>query len=162
MYGPSWRSVSQSRYLSVSPLVWLLCLSLSFLPSLSISCSLSHSIKFSPISAGCESSVVGCGPGCRSVRHATCQAGHCVCLPGFLPQVNPKIIRYIDRTSDPKTLGHWKGNLLLIYHKKKSNDQTIIDNILVLCSSCPSPLRLPGHPCRQCNVTGMLLLLFLM
>jgi len=38
------------------------------------------------VTSGCESSVVGCGPGCRSVRHATCQAGHCVCLPGFLPQ----------------------------------------------------------------------------
>ena len=33
--------------------------------------------------------MVGCGPDCWSVAHASCQSGHCSCLPGYLPQFTP-------------------------------------------------------------------------
>ena len=41
------------------------------------------------IEGGCKSRVVGCGPDCWSVVHASCQSGHCSCLPGYLPQFTP-------------------------------------------------------------------------
>jgi hypothetical protein len=47
-----------------------------------------YSKKIKPCSlvGGCESSVVGCGCSCWSVRHATCLAGRYACLPSYLPQ----------------------------------------------------------------------------
>eukprot|EP00090_Calanus_glacialis_P045441 TRINITY_DN8432_c0_g1_i1.p1 TRINITY_DN8432_c0_g1~~TRINITY_DN8432_c0_g1_i1.p1 ORF type:complete len:1537 (-),score=130.83 TRINITY_DN8432_c0_g1_i1:368-4978(-) len=41
------------------------------------------------VESGCKSRVVGCGPDCWSVAHASCQSGHCSCLPGYLPQFTP-------------------------------------------------------------------------
>ena len=45
--------------------------------------------NFILIPDGCKSRVVGCGPDCWSVAHASCQSGHCSCLPGYLPQFTP-------------------------------------------------------------------------
>lgn len=38
------------------------------------------------VESGCKSSIVGCGPSCWSVAHASCRSGHCACISGYLPQ----------------------------------------------------------------------------
>ena len=87
---------------------------------------------------GCKSRIVGCGPDCWSVAHASCQSGHCACLPGYLPQFTPpptaRLAMCVSATfnaslqgDDHKSKG---GDIKIHYYPGKFGKLENFDNLL--------------------------------
>lgn len=125
------------------------------------------------VESGCKSRVVGCGPDCWSVAHASCQSGHCSCLPGYLPQFtphpSPRLARCVDNTNNASLQGgdqtSLAGDIKIHYYP----DVGILNywmfamisigcifivfvgiSIYILCqSTCRPEYRVPEYPERR-------------